>query len=82
MNFLIKSKSGKCGSIFEVLQHDKEKVMLNYRNNNSTPQPNGPSGTESLSQKPLLTWKLANLNLRQNFYKESDVFTTNLESPN
>jgi len=27
------------------------------------------------SIKPLLTWKLSNLNLKQNFYKESDPFT-------
>ena len=24
--------------------------------------------------RTILTWKLGNLNLRQNFYKESDVF--------
>ena len=24
--------------------------------------------------KPLLTWRLQNLNLKQNFYKESDAF--------
>jgi hypothetical protein len=24
--------------------------------------------------RPILTWKLGNLNLRQNFYKESDEF--------
>ena len=37
----------------------------------------GPS-EESFNPSPksLLTWKLANLNLRQNFYKESDIFST------
>lgn len=35
MNFLVKSKSATCGSIFEVLTREKEKAIANYRNNNN-----------------------------------------------
>jgi len=66
VNFLVKSKSAKCSSIFEVLASEKEKAILNYRNNNNIMQTvaeGGPPG-EGRALKPLLTWKLANLNLR------------------
>jgi hypothetical protein len=60
VKFMLKSKTKRCKSVFDLLTHEKAKAMKNYR--------------QTQMPRPILTWKLGNLNLRQNFYKESDVF--------
>lgn len=50
-------------SVFDALQIEKTRAMDAYK-------------AETLEPAPLLTWKLEDLNLKQNFYRESDPFTT------
>ena len=67
----------RISSPFELLQFEKNRVLNTYdklvhtKSNFSDPLVSANGGQQV---KPLLTWKLSNLNLKQNFYKESDPF--------
>ena len=73
VKFHLKSTSN-ASSVFELLKLEKVKSIQAYQLEKCTSQ-----DQLHLSKDlpcPLLTWKLENLNLRQNFYRESDQFNT------
>ena len=72
-------RARQCGSVFDLLVAEKERAIELYRSQHQPLQNNeGPSESNYASDQgepsPLLTWKLANLNLKQNFFRESDIF--------
>ena len=71
-------KMKKVTSPFELLSLEKQRVKLTYDKlvhmKNTVKDPLLSATANSNQVKPLLTWKLSNLNLKQNFYKESDPF--------
>ncbi|CDW77013.1 UNKNOWN [Stylonychia lemnae] len=77
VKFMMKMK--KVVSPFDLLEQEKQRVITTYeklvhtKSNYSDPMMSANVNSNSI--KPLLTWKLSNLNLKQNFYKESDPFT-------
>jgi len=81
MRFLLKYM--KTGSIFDFQDQQKEKVVSQYHSLvrsyllspiETTHNQSLRCTTEIQQVKPLLTWRLQNLNLGQNFYKDSDPF--------
>ncbi len=74
IRFMMKMK--RIQSPFDLLEAEKKRVITTYDKLVHTKmQPlHEPLYTATNQVKPLLTWKLSNLNLKQNFYKESDPF--------
>jgi hypothetical protein len=66
-------------SIFEVYESEKTKIIENYKSlvkkvGDQEPNQSTRFIEDSLKVKSTLTWRLQNLNLKQNFYKDSDPF--------
>ena len=82
IKFLLRYK--KVTSAFELLDLEKQKGVSNYENlvrNHLLTKQQDPSNLLSIrcsdeqqKLKPLLTWRLQNLNLKQNFFKDSEAF--------
>lgn len=71
-------KMKKVGSPFELLDIEKTRIIQTYEKlvqaKSTVSDPLLTASQNNNQIKPLLTWKLSNLNMKQNFYKESDPF--------
>eukprot|EP00347_Sterkiella_histriomuscorum_P019003 403343339 len=75
VKFMMKMK--KVGSPFDLLDLEKTRIIQTYERlvqQKSAMSDPLLTASQNSQIKPLLTWKLSNLNMKQNFYKESDPF--------